>query len=192
MALRLDGTAELAGAEVTSNGTKLTYSAPADSRLMVVATTSDGKTYQFSHSIATAVADETLDLLDVAGDILGETVLAKVWIEKDAEGQLTYATEPISLSETLAKVEEPGTPGDLTVTPGDGDSEGNKNPSNPAETPDNDNQNGTVDNQESSLDIVKTGDNLTDFTLSSLALALTLAPLGLMLTSKIRKKKFEQ
>ena len=192
MALRLDGTAELAGAKVTSNGTKLTYSAPADSRLMVIATTNDGKTYQFSHSIATAAADATLDLFDVAGDLLGETVVAKAWIEKDAEGQLTYATEPISLSETLVKIEEPGTPGDSSQAPETPEgSEGNTNPSNPAEALDKDNQNGTAADQGTTLDIVKTGDKVTCFAISTLSLAAALS-FGALLSSKAHKKKSDK
>ncbi len=43
--------------------------------------------------------------------------------------------------------------------------------------------------EEAPLDLIRTSDKLNDFTLSSLALAATLAPLGLILNSKLRKKK---
>ncbi len=96
MGLRLNGSTELAGANVTANGAKLTYTAPANSRLMVIAVTEDGSTYQFSKSIDAAVTKATLNLAKIAGDLKGKTVAVKAWIEKDAAGQLTYATEPIS------------------------------------------------------------------------------------------------
>ncbi len=82
---------------------------------------------------------------------------------------------------------KPEIPGDSATTPEDGDSEGSKNPSHPAEAPGKDNQNGAAADQESSLDIAKTGDNVTCFTLSTLSLA-TLS-FGALMRSKIRNKK---
>lgn len=98
MGLRLNGSTELAGANVTANGAKLTYTAPANSRLMVIAATEDGSTYQFSKSIDAAVTNANFNLVSVAGDLLNKTAVARAWIEKDFSGQLTYATEPISFS----------------------------------------------------------------------------------------------
>lgn len=105
MVLRLDGTAELSRANVTANGKKLTYTVPAGSRLMVIATAEDGATYQFSHNVDTEVADETLDLADFAGDLLGQNITAKAWIEKDVEdsGTLTYSTAPINIATMIRK-----------------------------------------------------------------------------------------
>ncbi len=105
MVLRLDGTAELSRANVTANGKKLTYTVPAGSRLMVIATAEDGATYQFSYNVDTEVADETLDLADFAGDLLSQNITAKAWIEKDVEdgGTLTYSTAPINIATMIRK-----------------------------------------------------------------------------------------
>lgn len=164
--------------------------------LMVQGVTASGENWSYSKNITTDSDTITTDAISnanaaaVADLALANFENCKVWLEKPTEAgsTLSYAV----MATDFVSSEKPETPGDSTATPGDGDSEANKTPGTPAEAPGKDNQNGTAADQGIPLDIVKTGDNLTDFTLSSLALALTLAPLGLMLTSKIRKKKFDQ
>lgn len=58
-------------------------------------------------------------------------------------------------------------------------------PSNPETTPD------APTEEESYSDALKTGDIITSFTLSGLVLAMTLAPLGFIINTKMNKKKFD-
>lgn len=181
MYLRLDGSTELAGAAVAANGTQLTYTAPAGSRLMVIATTEDGATYQFSHNVDTGVTDETLDLVEVAGELEGKTVTAKAWIEKDADGQLTYATNPTNISATMVRVEEPEiseTPDELEKFP-----EIQGPASDFEEIP-------NTSTEEKSTDTLKTGDKTSYFAISALCLT-TGSALSVVLGLRTIKKSLE-
>lgn len=182
MYLRLDGSTELAGAAVAANGTQLTYTAPAGSRLMVIATTEDGATYQFSHNVDTGVTDETLDLVEVAGELEGKTVTAKAWIEKDADGQLTYATNPTNISATMVRVEEP----EIPETP----DELEKFPEIQGPTSDFEEISNTS-TEEKSTDTLKTGDKTSYFAISALCLT-TGSALSVVFGLRAIRKKFRE
>lgn len=84
-------------------GAKLTYSAPAGCRLMVLATGANGNVFQHSIAIDEAVSNKTVDLLEIAGLTSGKDLVAKAWLEADIEdgGSLTYATRPVTVKPSI-------------------------------------------------------------------------------------------
>lgn len=182
MTLYMDGRTELAGEVVEVNGTNLKYSAQAGNRLMVIATTEDGETYHFSHNINVEATNETLDLVDVAGEFEGKTVTVKAWIEKDADGQLTYATNPTNISATMVRVEEP----EISETP----DELEKFPEIQGPTSDFEEIPNTS-TEEKSTDTLKTGDKTSYFAISALCLT-TGSALSVVLGLKAIRKKFRE
>ena len=143
MALRLEdsgGSNIDEGSSVSVDGTTLTYTAAADEKLVVIATASDGATYQYA--VEGDGSEHTLDVSTAAGLPALSDFAGKAWIEKPfADGsQLIYAAQLVGFSGTtpvpeIPDPEDPSTP-DGGETPSNPDGE---TPSNPdTETPDTD------------------------------------------------------
>ncbi len=102
MQLRLSSDEHLAAASIAADRDKLTYSAPAGSRLVILATTYGGKLLQYSQPISQTVQDETLTYEDIP-EFAGTAAAARAWIEMDdpnsTQSQIKYATEPINIDE---------------------------------------------------------------------------------------------
>ncbi len=139
--------------------------------LMVQGVADDGTNYAYSKEISSGTA--TIKTSDITTTSVSSFEGVKAWVEKasaDSDGQLLYASSLTTIApETPVTPETPYAP---TETPGEVD----KNIE-------------TIEEEENALNTVKTSDMLTNFTLSGLALVATFASLGLVLTSKMSKKK---
>lgn len=108
MALRLDGTLNDGPfkdlSPITFDGKDtITYSAPENSRLMIIATDSSGKTYQYAQNIHTDTSNATLNLNSIPGLPI-DKFKTKIWIETNAEGELLYATPPIDAAPQFPEI----------------------------------------------------------------------------------------
>ena len=98
MTLRLNGDSEISSASsVTFSSNNVTYTANADERLVILATKSDGTTYQY---VTTGDGNQKTLNISQLGLPYVTDFAAKAWIEKDveADSQLTYATNPIDMT----------------------------------------------------------------------------------------------
>ena len=104
MQLRLPGFKALESVSLSAGYNKLTYSAPAGSRLIILASTFDGETDQYSKDIIQDANDETLNFYRLAkgSGLDGEIVSAKAWVEMDDptsdQSQIKYASSPIDFN----------------------------------------------------------------------------------------------
>lgn len=87
---------------IKSKGHDITYSAPKDSYLMFLAKDANGVLYQYAKKIDSDVTNKTMSLTNIPGLDKGESFSAKVWIEKEAGGTLSYATEPIDVYNVIS------------------------------------------------------------------------------------------
>lgn len=157
--------------------------------LMVQGVADDGTNYAYSKEISSGTA--TIKASDITTTSVSSFEGAKAWVEKasaDSDGQLLYASSLTTIApetpETPVTPETPIAP-ETPVTP--------ETPYAPTETPGEVDENvETIEEEENALNTVKTSDKLTNFTLFGLALVATFASLGLVLTSKMSKKKSDE